>query len=160
MMTRSHSERPTRFPNDGLRIGDFIAVISGRTITLHRIIRIGWESFKVRASPKPIRIDRKTFRERGAKGWRKAYKPTEYQLNIIRSELQTEALTKEAKHLSDQIATVIRKASHLPSEQKLATLRSVILYSNRLLKRTNALLPSCEHDEKRTEHHSPTGTAR
>ena len=128
----------------GLRIGDFIAVISGRSISLHRIIRLGRTSLHVRASPRPIKFYLANWRETGSKGWRKAYKPTEHELKILRKEIQCNALVKEAIHLSDQIATLIRKTSHLPSDKKLATLRSVILYLNRTLKRTNSLLPYAE----------------
>jgi hypothetical protein len=134
----------SRGPDDGLRVGDFIAVIAGRSISLHRIIKVGWTTIHLRCSPRPIKFYRDTWREAGSKGWRKAYKPTEYQLKILRTEIQCNALLKEASHLSDQIAAVIRKASHLQSDAKLATLRSVILYLNRALKRTNALLDRAE----------------
>ena len=131
--------------DDGrLRIGDFIAVIAGRSITLHRIIKVGWKTIHLRSSPRPIKIHRANWREAGAKGWRKAYRPSEHELKILRTELQCNALLKEASHLNDQIAALIRKAGCLPSDRKLATLRSVILYLNRALKRTNALLPHAE----------------
>lgn len=91
-----------------------------------------------------MKFYRQTWREAGPKGWRKAYKPTEHELKILRAELQCNALVKEASHLNDQIAALIRKTSHLPSDKKLATLRSVILYLNRALKRTTSLLPHAE----------------
>ena len=130
--------------DDGLRIGDFMAVIDGRQITLHRIRKVTYTTFWVRASPRPIKFDRITYRERWPLRHRKAYKPTEHELKILRIEQQCAALTKEAAHLKDQVAATIRKASHLQSTVKLATLRSVILYLNRTLKRTNSLLSHAE----------------
>lgn len=130
--------------DDGLRIGDFIAVIDGRQITLHRIRKVTYTTFWVRASPRPIKFDRITYRERWPSKHRKCYKPSEHELQVLRIEQQCAALVKEASHLNDQIAALIRKAGCLPSETKLATLRSVILYMNRALKRTNALLPHAE----------------
>lgn len=130
--------------DDGLRIGDFIAVIDGRQITLHRIRKVTYTTFWVRASPRPIKFDRTTYRERWPSRHRKAYKPTVHELRVLRIEQQCAALIKEASHLNDQIAALIRKAGCLPPETKLATLRSVILYVNRAFKRTNALLPNAE----------------
>ena len=141
------AKKKSRSEDDGLRIGDFIAVIDGRKITLHRIIKVGYTTIHLRCSPRPIKFYRQTWREAGSKGWRKAYKPTEHELKILRAEIQCNALLKEAAHLNDQIGAVIRKASHLQSEAKLATLRSVILYLGRALKRTNALL---ERDQIRS----------
>lgn len=130
--------------DDGLRIGDFIAVIDGRRMMLHRIRKVTYTTFWVRASPRPIKFDRITYRERWPSKHRRAYKPSEYELKVLRIEQQCAALIKESRHLNDQIAALIRKAGCLPSETKLATLRSVILYLNRALKRTNALLPNAE----------------
>jgi acetylglutamate synthase len=137
-------KRKSLSEDDGLRIGDFIAVIAGRSISLHRIIKVGWTTIHLRYSPRPIKFYRETWREAGSKGWRKAYKPTDHELKILRTEIQCAALLKEAAHLNDQISALIRKAGCLPSDRKLATLRSVILYMNRALKRTNALLPHAE----------------
>lgn len=137
-------KRKSLSEDDGLRIGDFIAVIAGRSISLHRIIKVGWTTIHLRCSPRPIKFYRETWREAGSKGWRKAYKPTDHELKILRTEIQCAALLKEASHLNDQISALIRKTSYLPSDRKLATLRSVILYLNRTLKRTNSLLPYAE----------------
>jgi len=133
-----------RSKDDGLRIGDFIAVIDGRRITLHRIRKVTYATFWVRASPRPIKFDRITYRERWPSNHRKAYKPSEHELKVLRIEQQCAALTKEVSHLNDQIAALIRKAGCLPSGIKLSTLRSVIMYLNRALKRTNALLPNAQ----------------
>lgn len=131
--------------NDDLRIGDFIAVISDRKITLHRITRLAFSSLTVKASPRRIKFDRFTWLERTAKQpQRRAYKPSEHELLTLRAEMQCAALLKEARYMNQQVATIIRNASHLPMETKLKTLRAVIMYLGRTLKRTNALHSNVE----------------
>ena len=130
-----------------IKLGEMVAVINGRQITLHRVIRVTEHQFQVRIKGRQRhKFCKRTGADRSVhpNARIRAYKPTEEQAATIRAELQYQALHAEALHMSHLMVTLVRKANYLPMQAKLSTLRSVILYLGRALKRTSALLPNVE----------------